>query len=153
MRFLLALVVGLGLAACTDGGSSSSSSSSGGNGSGCTGHKDCPGGFACRLRECLTTCTSNTAYTGGCVMNATCDNGQCALPTTCSTTSDCAYDKGEVCQFSTGQCVASPESCDQGESETVCQNGYLCHIKVCYVDCDGTVGCPSGKSCSGHTCQ
>jgi hypothetical protein len=152
---MVAVVALAALTGCPEEEGSSSSSSSGGTGAGCTSHRDCPGGFACRLRECLTTCNSSTPYSGGCVANATCAGGQCTLPTACSVTSDCAYDKGEVCRFSTGQCTASTESCEEGEigTETTCQNGFLCHVKVCHVECEGAVGCPSGRTCVNHACQ
>jgi hypothetical protein len=151
----LGLVLGTVLLAmaCAGGSTSSSSSSSGGSGSGCNGPQDCPGGFACRARACVSACPINATVTG-CVVGAQCVSGACVNNTSCSETVDCAFDKGQVCDFNTGTCVAASETCTEGEMETLCNNGYLCHVKVCYQSCDGAKGCPSGKTCqANHTCQ
>lgn len=138
--------------ACPQTGDEGSTTSSGGpSGAGCSRASDCPGGFACRARECVTSCPVSGAVTG-CVVGAQCVAGQCVNNTACSTTQDCAFDKGEVCSFSTGTCVAAATRCTEGEMETLCANGFLCHVSVCYQDCEGSVGCPSGKTCVNHAC-
>jgi len=130
-------------------------------GGSCSNAGDCPDGFACKARACVRTCTSNTPVVGGCVVGATCNNGHCAKNTTCSATTDCAFDKGEVCQFSTGQCITATETCTERETVTpctpqtdsVCNNGFLCHVSVCYVDCTNDDQCPCNETCVNNQCQ
>ncbi|MBI5496328.1 MAG: hypothetical protein HY904_15000 [Deltaproteobacteria bacterium] len=142
------------LSACSTGdGGGTSSSSGGGSGGGCGSAADCPAGFACKARACVTSCTSSQPLIGGCVNGAQCNNGSCVLNTTCNETTECAYDKGQVCDFAQGTCVTASETCSEGENETLCNNGYLCHIDVCYFNCSGAKGCPAGKTCQAdHTC-
>jgi hypothetical protein len=158
LALMLAIAGMTAVSACTEQASStdaSTSSSSSGSPGSCTEHAQCPNGFACRsvTRECFTSCSSTQAIIGGCVVGATCNNTQCDKNVTCNETSDCAYDKGEVCQFSSHTCVAASETCSEGEAETVCANGYTCHVSVCYLDCEGSKGCPSGKTCVNNACS
>ena len=153
LRHVMCLgALALVLACSNTGSSSSSSSSSSGAGGGCVNHIDCPDGYACRLRVCQTSCTSNTPLTGGCVVGATCDNGRCVKPTTCSETQRCAYDKGEVCRLSSSQCVTATTTCDEATSPS-CANGFKCDVKVCHEDCKGSAGCADGKTCQNGACR
>lgn len=141
---------------CSDGSSTSSSSSStGGSGGHCNGAADCPGGFLCRAGACVTACPINGSITG-CVVGSQCINGSCVNNTTCDEQTECAYQKGQVCDFSTNTCVPAADTCVEAAlpAETLCTNGYRCHVSVCYQNCAGSKGCPSNKTCqANHTCQ
>ncbi|MEW5849742.1 MAG: hypothetical protein AB2A00_13070 [Myxococcota bacterium] len=157
MRFFLITTLAAALlTGCTgegEGTTSSSSSSSGGGGSGCTEHSDCPGGYVCKLRICQTSCDpTKGAIVNGCVVGARCENNQCVKNTSCDENTMCAYDKGEVCQYSTGTCIDATSTCDEN-NQPECANGYKCNVSVCHVDCQGSAGCASGKTCNGGTCQ
>lgn len=165
MRTLLLFSLSVALAlvsACTadddDDTTTSSSSSSGLPGGGCQAgrHDQCPAGYACKASQCTTSCdpTNATPMINGCVPGATCQAGQCVNNTTCNETTDCAFYKGEVCDFSAGRCVAASETCTEvGGQETLCSNGFTCHVSVCYEDCSGSKGCPSSKTCSNNSCH
>lgn len=112
----------------------------------CATSVQCPMEQHCEGRECVDGCTED----GDCYPGDACDtlDGTCVAAACEETAVDCGF--REFCNTATGDCYdAGGDYCRPCSYDTDCDEGNICFLDHCLVDCSGGRECPSSFECYG----